>query len=95
LVVGFVLGSVLAILALTQLQPLDALATPTPVIIEEFGAVTAVFLASVSVMQPAEEVLERISSPIVGALRVSVKAPGPIRALALAALVGGTFGFAF
>jgi len=95
LVVAFVLGSMLVILALMLSQPLDALATPTPVCIEEIEVISAVFLAFVAVMQPAEDALERSGSPLSRLLRMKVEVPRPIRAVALITFVGGSFAFAF
>jgi hypothetical protein len=95
LVAAFVLGLSLAVVALALSQPLDSLAMPTPVCKEEIEAVTAVFLAFVAVMQPAEDFVERSRSPILRLLRLRVEVPTPFLALALAAFFVGFFAFAF
>jgi hypothetical protein len=95
LVAAFVLGSILVILVLARSQPLDSLARPTPVCKEEIEAVTAIFLAFVVVMQPAEDALARSRSPILSLLRFKVEPPTPVRVVALAAFFVGFFAFAF
>ena len=45
LAVAFVVGSLLGIFVLAQSQPLDSLATPTPICIKEIEVVVATFLA--------------------------------------------------
>ncbi len=95
LIVAFVVGAIYAILTLMQSVQLDYLATPTPICVEEIEAVTAIFLVSVIVMQPAEDALSRSKSSLSRLMRLKVKVPVAVRIVALALFVGGTFAFAF
>jgi hypothetical protein len=95
LILAFVEGVIVAILALWVSVPLDSLAAPTTLCVEEIVAVSAVFLVFVAVMQPARDALERSESPITRLMRLRVKVPGPVRVAALGLFAFGSFFFAF
>ena len=95
LVVSFFVGAIFWMLTLIQAVPLDTLATPTPISMEEMVAVVAIFLVWCVVMQPAKDAMDRSRAPIARLTRLKVDLPGAIRVVALAVLVAGTFAFAF
>ena len=95
LIVAFVVGSIFAIFFLMQTVELDSLATPTSICWEEIEATVAIFLVAVAVMQPAKDAFDRSRSTVSRLLRMKVELPRPIRAVALVALICGSFGFAF
>lgn len=95
LIVAFVVASLLGIFLLAQAQPLDPLATPTPICMKEIVVVVAIFLVLVSAMQPIRDSLDRSRSSISRFLRLRVEPPRAIRAVAVVLFVGGSFAFAF
>jgi ABC-type amino acid transport system permease subunit len=94
-VVAFIVGSIWAMLTLMHSQPLDQVATPTQICIEEIQAVAALFLISIIVMQPVKDALDRNTWAVSRLLRMKVELRGSVRAVALAAFVGGSLAFAF
>jgi hypothetical protein len=94
-VVAFIVGSIWAMLTLMQTQPLDQIAVPTQICIEEIQAVAALFLISIIVMQPIKDALDRNTWAISRLLRTKVELGGSVRAVALVAFVGGSLVFAF
>ncbi len=95
LVAAFLVGSVFVARALALSQPLDPLATPTRVCVQEIEVVAAVFLASIAVMQPAKDAMAGSRSSVSRLMRLRVELPRPVRSAALVVFVGGSFAFAF
>ena len=95
LVVAFVAGAVIEIFGLLVAVPLDSLAKPTPLCEVEIAVLSALFLVYVAVMRPARDALDRSKSSASRLMRLKVEVPRPVRVLALALFVFGSFVFAF
>jgi len=92
--VAFVAGAAIGILALLVTVPLDSLATPTLLCEAEIAVVSAVFLAYVAVKRLAKGTPNNessVSKPVL----LKVEVPRPVRVLALALVIFGSFFFAF
>jgi hypothetical protein len=91
----FLVAAILAVLYLAESVPLDILATPTPVCVEEIEILVVIFFVWNVVKNPVESRLSEGDSRLTRLFRRKAALSLPVRAVLLAVFIVGTFVFAF
>lgn len=94
-VAGFVLVSFACLLALNWSQPPQGLAVPTPLCVAEVKALALIFLAGVTVLEPARQAIRTRGGGLHTVAEARAQLPPPAKVAALAAFAFATFVFAF